>query len=238
MTDRPRISHVPALYITATPIGNLGDITLRALEVLAQAELILAEDTRRTRKLLTFYQIKPKRLIACHDHRPARGKTIDHIRRIIEGGGLAAFVCDSGTPVISDPGFDLARALVNADLPILPLPGASSVTAALSVAALPCHRWSFGGFPPTKQSARRKFLQSFQLEGGALIFFEAARRLNSALEDMIHVFGHQCPAVILREMTKKFEEIKRGSLAELKAFYQRTDAKGENTIILAPPKQS
>ena len=228
----------PGFYVVATPIGNLRDITLRALDVLAHADLILAEDTRRTRKLLSHYNLKnPARLRALHDHSPAKHiiQLTQIISKHIAQGGCAALVSDAGTPLISDPGFKLMKSLIANDIKIFPVPGASSVMAALSIAGLPAHIFTFAGFLPSRSPARLKFLQKLTASPGAIVFFETAPRLAKSLADMVEVFSAQCPAMIAREMTKVFEEIKRENLGELAAFYaQAPQPKGEITIIIAP----
>lgn len=219
--------------IAATPIGNLGDITLRVLKALGAAELILAEDTRRTRKLLTHYKIKPKKLISYHEHSAVTQKLIENVVEIVENGGLVVLVSDAGTPLISDPGFALLRELIALDVNIFSLPGASSPIAALSVAGIPTHRFSFGGFLPNKTNARKKYLKSFISEnGGALVFFESPHRLKKAINDMVEVFGENKKIIIAREMTKKFEELKRGTLVELANYYDEKIVKGEITIVI------
>ena len=229
--------HSPGVYITATPIGNLGDITLRALDILTSANLILAEDTRRIGKLLAHYQISPKQLCAFHDHSRLSPRLMERIRAEIQEGGIIALASDAGTPLISDPGFPLVRQLILEDLPIFSCPGPSSVIAALSIAGLPCHRWSFGGFLPRKHNARKDYLKSFNHpHGGALVFFETAPRLAQSLKDMAGVFGRQTQSVCIREMTKKFEEKKHGTLGALADFYQNHAIKGEIIIMLALPK--
>ncbi len=224
-------------YVVATPIGNLRDITLRALDILAAADLILAEDTRRTRKLLSHYDLKPAKLNAFHDHSTAKyiSQQIVAIGEIVDKDGIVALVSDAGTPLISDPGFKLIRCLIADEVPVFPLPGPSSVMAALSIAALPANIFTFAGFLPPRSAARLKFLKMLINSPGAIVLFETAPRLAKSLADMVKIFGKQCPALIAREMTKVFEEKKRGTLGELAAFYaQALQPKGEITIVIAP----
>ncbi len=244
--DTTSSSKLPAgFYVVATPIGNLRDITLRALDVLSAASLILAEDTRRTRKLLSHYKIKSPPLRAFHDHSPAKhiSQLTIKVGDIVDEGGIVALVSDAGTPLISDPGFALLKPLIALRVPIFPIPGPSSVMAALSIAGLPAHIFTFVGFLPPRAAARLKFLQklaasphtSSGASSGAIVLFESAMRLTKSLADLTKVFGAQCPAFIAREMTKAFEEKKRGTLGELQAFYaQAPQPKGEITMIIAP----
>ena len=178
--DKTPEKTAPGFYVVATPIGNLRDITLRALDVLAHADLILAEDTRRTRKLLSHYHLKNHaRLRTFHDHSPAKHiiQLTQIISKHIAQGGCAALVSDAGTPLISDPGFKLIKSLIAEDIKIFPVPGASSVMAALSIAGLPVHIFTFAGFLPSRSPARLKFLQKLTAQPGALVFFETAPRL-------------------------------------------------------------
>ena len=230
----PDFPYQPALYAAATPIGNLGDITLRTLQALSQAHLILAEDTRRIRKLLTHYEIHPQKLLSFHEHSTITDRLIENIKSIINAEAFALLVSDAGTPLISDPGFALIRVLRAESIPVLPLPGPSSLTAILSVAALPCHRFCFGGFLPNKREKRKKYLNSFNTQDGSLIFFESPQRLIKTLEDMAEVFGGERKLVIAREMTKKFEEVKEASIQEMLALYQHKTIKGEITLMVAP----
>ncbi len=220
----------PGLYLVATPIGNLRDMTLRALDVLAAADLVLAEDTRVTAKLLAAYGLKAK-LERCDDHASARAAEIA-IERVNEGQ-IVALVSDAGTPVISDPGFVVARAFIAAGLPVHPIPGASSLLAALCIAGQPSDRFLFAGFLPPKSAARKTMLG--ELKGGrqTLVFFESGPRLAASLLDMAEVLGNR-PAAVTRELTKLYEEAVRGTLAEL-AVDPRCDApKGEIVIVVGP----
>ncbi|WP_297799764.1 16S rRNA (cytidine(1402)-2'-O)-methyltransferase [uncultured Brevundimonas sp.] len=220
------------LYLVATPIGNLRDITLRALDVLAAADLVLAEDTRVTAKLMTAYGLKAK-LERCDDHASARAAqvAIEHLK----DGAVVALVSDAGSPMVSDPGFVVARAAIAEGLPVHPVPGASSALAALCIAGLPSDRFTFAGFLPPKSAARKTALEGLRTENQTLIFFESGPRLKDCLTDMAEVLG-QRDAAVARELTKLYEECVRGTLAEL-AVDPRCDApKGEIVIVVGPGK--
>ncbi|MAL09406.1 MAG: 16S rRNA (cytidine(1402)-2'-O)-methyltransferase [Maricaulis sp.] len=222
----------PGLHLVATPIGNLRDITLRALDTLAGADLVLAEDTRVAAKLLNAYGIS----VTCwsfHDHNEDKqsGVVIERLR----SGERIALISDAGTPLVSDPGFKLARAVIEAGLPVHVLPGASSVLAALSLAGLPSDSFFFGGFLPNKSGARIKRLEVLKAIPGTLIVFETAPRLVASLADMADVLGDR-PAAVTRELTKKFEEARRGTLRDLADHYAEAGPpKGEIVVVIGPP---
>ncbi|MGB0906236.1 MAG: 16S rRNA (cytidine(1402)-2'-O)-methyltransferase [Maricaulaceae bacterium] len=218
----------PGLYIVATPIGNLRDITLRALDILTHADIILAEDTRQTVKLLKAYNIETP-LTAYHDHNAA--KRIPGILKKLEDGAVMALVSDAGTPLVSDPGFKLARDAVNAGIKVVPIPGASAPLAALVTSGLPSDQFTFAGFLPAKSSGRKAALETFKSYSGTLIFFESGSRIEACLADMIDVLGTR-PAVIARELTKHYEEIRRGSLADLLTSVQQDPPRGEIVLII------
>lgn len=220
----------PGLYLVATPIGNLRDITLRALDVLAAADLVLAEDTRVTAKLLSAYGLKAK-LERCDDHASARAAEIA-IERLREGA-VVALVSDAGTPMVSDPGFVVARAAIAEGLPVHPIPGASSLLAALCIAGLPADRVTFAGFLPPKSGARRTALEELRTARQTLVFFESGPRLADSLADMAEVLGPR-PAAVARELTKLYEECVRGSLSELAIDPRCQSPKGEIVIVVAP----
>jgi 16S rRNA (cytidine1402-2'-O)-methyltransferase len=225
----------PALYVVATPIGNARDITLRALDVLGEAHAILAEDTRVTAKLLAIHGIRSP-LIAVHDHNES-GIAATAIARIQAGEALA-LVSDAGTPLVSDPGYKLVRAVIEAGLPVIPLPGASSALAALVVSGLPPDRFMFCGFLPPKQGARVSALEALRNVPSTLIFLESPGRLAAALADMATVLGSR-PAAVARELTKLYEECVRGSLEVLAEDYaQREPPKGEIVIAVGPPLET
>ncbi len=220
----------PGLYLVATPIGNLRDMTLRALDVLAAADLVLAEDTRVTAKLLTAYGLKAK-LERCDDHASARAAEIAVER--LKAGEVVALVSDAGTPLVSDPGYVVARAAVAEGLPVHPVPGPSSLLAALCIAGLPADRILFAGFLPPKSGARRTALEELSTGRQTLVFFESGPRLRDSLTDMAQVLGPR-PAAVARELTKLYEECVRGDLAEL-AVDPRLDApKGEIVVVVGP----
>lgn len=220
----------PGLYLVATPIGNLRDMTLRALDVLAAADLVLAEDTRVTAKLLTAYGLKAK-LERCDDHASARAAEIAVER--LKAGEVVALVSDAGTPLVSDPGYVVARAAVAEGLPVHPVPGPSSLLAALCIAGLPADRILFAGFLPPKSGARRTALEELRTGRQTLVFFESGPRLRDSLTDMAQVLGPR-PGAVARELTKLYEECVRGTLAEL-AVDPRLDApKGEIVVVVGP----
>jgi 16S rRNA (cytidine1402-2'-O)-methyltransferase len=220
------------LYVVATPIGNLRDITLRALDILAAADHVYAEDTRVALKLLNAYGLKPQ-LAAYHDH------TAEAAREAILGalakGESVALISDAGTPLVSDPGYKLARAVIEARHRVYPIPGASALLAGLVVSGQPSDRFLFAGFLPPKQGARRASLTELAEAEATLIFYESGPRLADSLADMAEVLGER-PAAVARELTKMFEETRRAPLAELAAHYAEAGApKGEIVVIVGPP---
>ncbi|MCS6919061.1 MAG: 16S rRNA (cytidine(1402)-2'-O)-methyltransferase [Fimbriimonadales bacterium] len=217
-----------ALYVVATPIGNLQDITLRALETLRTVDLIAAEDTRHTKKLLQHYGIETP-LISFHQHSGA-GRMESIIRRL-QAGESVALVTDAGTPGISDPGGALVEAAHRAGIRVVPIPGASAVTAVLSAAGLPAHRFRFEGFPPRKEGARRKFFESLQGEDAPIVFYESPHRLLKTLQAAYDALG-DCTVIVGRELTKQFEELFRGALSEAIAHWQTKPPKGEFVVVL------
>ena len=238
MTERPLFPPAsppprpvsPGLYLVATPIGNLRDMTLRALDVLAAADLVLAEDTRVSAKLLTAYGLRAK-LERCDDHASARAAEIA-IERIREGQ-VVALISDAGTPMVSDPGFVVARAVVEAGLPLHPIPGASSLLAALCIAGLPADRVLFAGFLPPKSAARKTTLTELKSARQTLVFFESGPRLAASLADMAEVLGDR-PAAVARELTKLHEECVRGPLSALAADPRLDGPKGEIVVVIGP----
>jgi len=220
------------LYIVATPIGNLGDITRRAIEVLTAVDLIAAEDTRTSQKLLAHYDIRTP-MMALHEHNE-REQTDEIIRKICSGLTIA-LISDAGTPLISDPGYHLVAAAHQAQIPVHPIPGASALIAALSASGLPTDRFVFEGFLPNKAAARTEYLQQLQDESRTLIFYEAPHRLLDTLEAMQAVFGADRVAVLAREITKLYETIRQSSLGELTHWVRSNpeQQKGESVIMLA-----
>ena len=216
------------LYIVPTPIGNLEDITLRALRILKEVEWIAAEDTRHTKHLLVHFGIKTA-LTSYHEHNE-RDKARSLVERLRNGANIA-LVSDAGTPGISDPGYRIVVEASRAGIQVIPLPGASALTTALSASGLPTDRFLFEGFLPAKAQVRKAKLQSLRAETATLLFYEAPHRLLDALGDMLKVFGDRDIA-IARELTKVHEEILRGKLSELVAALSGRDIKGEIAIIV------
>ncbi len=215
----------------ATPIGNLRDITLRALDVLAAADLVLAEDTRVSAKLLSAYGLS-KRAQRYDEHAAAR--VTPKIMAALSAGGRVALISDAGTPLVSDPGYRLALEAIEAGIAVYPIPGASAALAALSTAGLPTDRFLFAGFPPPKSAARRTFLEDLKGIRATLVLFEGASRLGASLADMAAVFGPR-PAAVARELTKLHETIRRGDLASLAADPALAAPKGEVVVVIGPP---
>lgn len=216
------------LYLVATPIGNLADITHRAIDVLTNVELIACEDTRHTRKLLQHYGISTK-TISYHDHNEQ-----ERARQLVEllrEGKDVAVVSDAGTPSISDPGFRLVRAAIENGLAVVPVPGPSALISALIAAGLPTDEFFFGGFLPARTNARRSRLREVSSVPGTLIFYEAPHRLAETLKDAYEILGER-EAVVARELTKLHEEIKRGRLSELAEHYSTEDARGEIVLLI------
>ncbi len=219
------------LYIVATPIGNLRDITLRALDVLQAADIILCEDTRVSAKLLNAYDMTDKVLWKYHDHNAE--KTRPNIIKKIESGAVIAQITDAGTPLISDPGYKLVQECVAAGLYVTALPGPAAAINAMVLSAMPTDCFFFAGFLPQKSGARQNQLQKYMDIPGSLAFYETAPRLIDSLQDMQTVLGDR-KAAVARELTKKFEEVRRGRLSELVAWYQENGKpKGEIVIILS-----
>jgi 16S rRNA (cytidine1402-2'-O)-methyltransferase len=230
--DPENVSKSGTLFVVATPIGNLGDLTPRARETLASVDLVLAEDTRHTAGLLAASGIE-RPLASVHEHNEAQ--QVPQLLERLQRGENLALVSDAGTPLISDPGYRLVCAAAAAQVPIRAVPGACAATAALSVAGLPSDRFAFEGFLPAKSAARRAALDSLREAAHTLIFYEAPHRLRETLDDMIAVLGEAREAVIARELTKTYESVYRGTLAQLSAR-AATDAdmsRGEIVIVVA-----
>lgn len=219
------------LYIVATPIGNLEDITLRALRILREADLVAAEDTRHTLKLLSHFDISVP-LTAFHQHSDAY-KLEQIVRRMADDGQTVALVTDAGTPGVSDPGLALVQAAIAAQVLVVPLPGASATLCALVGSGLPLARFAFEGFLPRSRSDQRAALEPLARDPRTLVFYEAPNRTAETLAEMARAFGPARPGAVGRELTKKHEEFVRGTLAELAAHFRATDARGEVTIIVA-----
>lgn len=220
------------LSIVATPIGNAGDITLRALETLAGVDTVICEDTRITSKILAIHGITAS-LVAYHDHNAAKARP--GLMERLKSGETMALVSDAGTPLVSDPGYKLVAECIEAGIPVTALPGASAVMAALMVAGLPTDRFLFHGFLPARGAARRRALDALKAVPASLVFLESAKRLASSLADMAAVLGPR-PAAVTRELTKLFEEVRRGSLPELAGHYTEAGPpRGEVTVVIGPP---
>ena len=226
----PRLA--PGLYLVATPIGNLGDITLRALQALAGADLIACEDTRVTRKLLDRYAIATP-LTPYHDHNAAKARP-GLLRRLAEGAAIA-LVSDAGTPLISDPGFKLVRAAQDAGYPVTALPGPSALLTALTVAGLPTDQFFFAGFLPPKQAARRARIAELAPLPATLVLFESGPRIATTLADLAAGLGANREAALCRELTKLHEEVRRGELANLAEACSGEELRGEIVVVIAPP---
>lgn len=223
----------PGLYIVSTPIGNLRDITLRALDTLAGADEVLAEDTRTARKLLTAHGLTPK-LSPYHDHNGAQRRP--GLIAQLEGGAAIALISDAGTPLVSDPGFKLVREAAAAGVAIVPVPGASALLSGLVVAGLPSDRFMFCGFLPAKTAARRAAAGNLARIDTTLVFYESGPRLADMLGDLAGELGADREACVARELTKLFEEARRGSLGELAHHYSDAGPpKGEIVVLVGPP---
>jgi len=226
--DKRQMPSPGTLYLVATPIGNLADITHRAIDVLNNVELIACEDTRHTRKLLQHYGISTK-TISYHEHNEQERarQLVDLLRE----GKDVAVVSDAGTPSINDPGFRLVRAAIENGLAVVPVPGPSALISALIAAGLPTDEFFFGGFLPARSNARRSRLNELRSVPGTLIFYEAPHRLAGTLKDAYEILGER-EAVVARELTKLREEIKRGRLSELAEHYSTEDARGEIVLLI------
>jgi 16S rRNA (cytidine1402-2'-O)-methyltransferase len=227
-----RISLASGLYVVATPIGHLGDVTLRALATLNSADLVLCEDTRVTRKLLDRYDLAP-RLLAYHEHNAASVRP--KILAELKAGRAVALVSDAGTPLISDPGYKLVAEALDAGFRVYPVPGASALLAALVSAGLPTDRFFFEGFLPAKAGQRKNRIAELKTIPSTLLFYETGPRLAESLRDLADVLGARMAAVC-RELTKAFEETRRGTLGDLASHYEASGApKGEIVIVVSPP---
>jgi 16S rRNA (cytidine1402-2'-O)-methyltransferase len=219
------------LYLVATPIGNLEDITLRALRVLKEADLIACEDTRQTMKLLAHFEIR-KRLVSYHEHNEmtrAAEIVID-----LEQGAKVALVSDAGTPVVSDPGHHLVSLCLRHGIQVVPVPGASAFVAALAASGMPIEEFAFIGFLPSRPTERRKALRELAEERRTIVFYEAPHRLLETLEDALEILGNR-PAVVAREVTKIYEEFKRGRIEAVLEELRKKEPRGEITLLIGPP---
>lgn len=217
------------LYLVATPIGNLSDITLRALETLREVDIIASEDTRKTGIMLKHFQIQ-KPQIAFHEHNEQRAGA--YIEEQLKAGKNVAVVTNAGTPGISDPGFTLVRRAVQAGIEITMIPGPAAFVMALVLSALPLHSFTFRGFAPRKTVGRRKFLEVDRDAPHTLIYYESPYRLEDFLRDALEVFGDR-QAALANDLTKMFERVERGSISSLLTYVQQTKARGEYIIVIA-----
>lgn len=224
------------LYVVATPIGNLGDISARAINILKTVDYVAAEDTRHSARLFEHFNITTP-LIAYHDHSDT--KRLEKIHRFLAEGKTVALVSDAGTPLVSDPGYQLVKSAREQGIPVSPVPGASAMVAALSVAGLPSDRFIFEGFLPTKPTARQLYLTRVSREPRTLIFYESTHRLLDSLADMLAIFGVDRQAVIAREMTKTYETISHGTLEALLRFSNQDNnqQRGEFVVLVAGYKK-
>ena len=218
------------LYVVATPIGNLGDISARAAQVLDDADIIVAEDTRHTLGLLNHLGVQGPRLISLHEHNEAR--QVSRIIALLQSGARMALVSDAGTPMISDPGYRLVNKAKTLDLPVIAVPGPSAVTAALSISGLPTDRFVFEGFLSARAEARRTRLRSLTSETRTLVFFESPKRVQDTLTDIANIFGEDRLVAFCREMTKRFESVQRAPAGELSARLREQPEKIKGEIVL------
>jgi 16S rRNA (cytidine1402-2'-O)-methyltransferase len=219
------------LYVVSTPIGNLEDITLRALRILKEADVIACEDTRQTLKLLAHFDI-PKRLVSYHEHNEIT--RAPEIVIELEQGAKVALVSDAGTPAISDPGYRLVSLCLRHGIQVVPVPGASALVAALAASGMPIEEFVFAGFLPSRPTERRKALRALTEERRTVAIYEAPHRLLDTLEDALEILGNR-PAVVAREVTKLYEEFLRGHLDELVAATRKKAPRGEITLLIGPP---
>ena len=225
------MSNAGTLYVVATPIGNLEDMTPRAIRILSEVDLIAAEDTRHSGKLLKHFGIEAK-TEALHEHNER--SQVPRLIEILQAGKSIAFITDAGTPLVSDPGFHLVRSARQAGLSVIPVPGACAAIAALSAAGLPSDRFVFEGFPPAKSAARRAVFEKLREEARTLIFYESPHRILESLKEMTEIFGPEREAVLARELTKQFETVRDGTLTELSEWVNRDPHQqlGEFVILI------
>jgi 16S rRNA (cytidine1402-2'-O)-methyltransferase len=232
----PRTRLDPGLHIVSTPIGAARDITLRALDVLASADVLAAEDTRTLRHLMDIHGValEGRRIVAYHDHNGPRVRP--RLLADLAAGLSVAYASEAGTPLVADPGFALARAAIAAGHPVRAVPGASAVLAALAVAGLPTDRFLFAGFPPPQEAARRRWLAGIAAVDATLVVYESPRRVGELLTEMAETLGEEREAVVCRELTKRFEETLRGRLGDLAARLSGPPPKGEIVVVVGRPE--
>jgi 16S rRNA (cytidine1402-2'-O)-methyltransferase len=217
------------LYLVSTPIGNLGDITLRALQVLKEVDLVVSEDTRKTGHLLSHFEIK-KPQYSFHTYN--EHKVVKRVIQLLKDGSRIALVTNAGTPAISDPGYLLVRACIDEDLPLTFIPGPTALIGALVISGLPAHSFTFRGFPPRKSGPRKRFLEVDKDSPHTLIFYESPYRLVAFLEDALSVFGNR-QAVVANDLTKMFESFQRGYLSDLIGQLSTQKIRGEYSVVIA-----
>jgi len=227
--SHPELS--PGLYVVATPIGNMGDLSQRALDTLNACDLIACEDTRTSRKLLDRFSVQ-KPLISYHDHNEKSQAT--HLLEKIREGSRIALISDAGTPCISDPGFRVVRACREAELPVTPIPGANAAIAALSVSGLPTDRFLFMGFLPAKSAARKRTFEEFRAFPHSLVYFESSHRIGKFMNELLEVLGPDRCVCVAREITKLHETIMTAALSDLLPRLEQRSSKGEFVVIVAP----
>jgi 16S rRNA (cytidine1402-2'-O)-methyltransferase len=227
----------PALYLVSTPIGAARDITLRALDVLASADVLAAEDTRTLRRLMDIHGVPlgQRLILAYHDHNGPKMRP--KLLALLAQGKSVAYASEAGTPLVADPGYVLAREAIAMGLPVTAVPGASAVLAALAVAGLPTDRFLFAGFPPAAAAARRRFLEELAGVEATLVFYESPKRVGDLLTELVQTFGGERQAAVCRELTKKFEEALRGTLSELAAQLGGEELKGEIVVLVDRPEE-
>lgn len=218
------------LYIVATPIGNLEDITLRALKILRSVERICCEDTRRTKILLNHYSISKKNVTALHHH--SSDKILESVIKDLENGDDVAYLTDAGTPSIADPGGKLVALALKKEIKVVPIPGPSSIISLLSVSGLPADRFVFAGFVPTKKG-RQSFIKELMVYDETVVFFETAPRLTKLLDSMVNLGFKDRVMIVGRELTKQFEEVRSATIEEHLEYYNFCPAKGELTLVLS-----
>lgn len=224
------------LHFIATPIGAARDITLRALDLLAAGDVLAAEDTRTLRHLMEIHGVplNGRHVVAYHDHNGAEARP--RILRALQEGKSVVYASEAGTPLVADPGYQLGRLAIDNGFPVFAAPGPSAVLAALTVSGLPTDRFLFAGFPPNTASARRKWLAEFEPIPATICFYESPKRLNAMLTDLVTVFGEDRQAAVCRELTKRFEEIRRGTLKELAEGFAGQAVKGELVVLIDRPR--
>ena len=229
--SQPRVM-APGLYMVSTPIGAARDITLRALDLLAGADVLAAEDTRTLRHLMELHGIalNGRRIVPYHEHNSARA--LPRLLADLQTGKTVAYAAEAGTPLVSDPGFELTRAARDLGLPVYAAPGASAVLAALAVAGLPTDRFLFAGFPPAARTARLAFLRELASVQATVVLYESPNRINQILDDLAETHGKDRQAALCRELTKRFEEVTRGTIAQIRESCAGRDMKGEFVLVL------